>query len=152
MNDLIDLAGTATEVQGRRIKLFPTPAQVVNANLDELGSTRARKETLKRLAQAILDGKISLEPSQEIEKFMHDILAIKGIGPWSANYIALRALRHTDAFPESDLILARALTGYSKESVERMRPWRGYVAALLWRESADSRVKTRRGVKKETGT
>jgi AraC family transcriptional regulator of adaptative response / DNA-3-methyladenine glycosylase II len=63
-------------------------------------------------------------------------MALPGIGPWTAQYMALKALRHKDAFPATDLILARALELHPGAADVSMSPWRGYVAALLWREYA----------------
>lgn len=138
VSDLIELAGTESGLQqnGRSIKLFPTPQQIADTDLTSLRTTKARKKTLLEFSRAIIGGELSLEPTQDIEQFQKKILTLPGIGPWTANYIALRALRHTDAFPETDLILARALRFHSKKEIDQMSPWRGYAAALLWRESS----------------
>ncbi len=64
--------------------------------------------------------------------------------PWTASYMCLTVLRHTDAFPETDLILARALELHPKELVNRMSPWRGYAAALFWREYSQVLKKRRK--------
>jgi len=138
VNDLIEMIGEEIEYAGQRIKLFPTPQALAAANLTALKSTGARKETLKRFAQALLDGTISLDPTQDVEEFSKSIMALKGIGKWTADYMALRVLRHTDAFPETDLILARVLKSHHpKHTLEKLRPWRGYAAALFWREYAE---------------
>jgi len=133
--DLIEIAGLETDrtVFGKRIKLFPTPQQIIEADLTSLKTTGTRKQTLVAFCQALLDRKLSLEPTQDVALFMKNVLTIRGIGPWSAQYMALKALRDTDAFPSSDLLLARALEKYSQKTIEAMSPWRGYVAALFWR-------------------
>jgi len=136
--DLIEIAGQDTGLvfHEKRIKLFPTPRQIVEADLSALKTTGTRKQTLVAFCQAVLEGKLSLEPTQDVALFMKTALTIRGIGPWSAQYMALKALRDTDAFPSSDLLLARALETHSPQTIEAMRPWRGYVAALFWRNTA----------------
>lgn len=140
--DLIELAGTKINFVSPEsnemipLTLFPTPKQIINADLSTLKTTQIRKQTLINFASAIEKGELSLESTQEIETFLEKALSIKGIGPWTAKYMALKALRDTDSFPDSDLILARALEIHSKETIEKMSPWRGYVAALLWRNYA----------------
>lgn len=133
--DLMDMAGSdsGVEVEGKRIKLFPTPEQILAADLTKLKTTSIRKKTLKEFSRAVVEKKISLESTQDVNEFVKLALEIHGIGPWTANYIALKALRGTDVFPGSDLILARALELHPKEVLEKMSPWRGYAAALFWR-------------------
>lgn len=134
--DLIEMLGedSGLEINGKRVKLFPTPEKIVEGDLLKLKSTGARKKALKTFAKAVAEGGISLEPTQDVDQFYKNVLAIPGIGPWTANYMALKCLRHTDAFPETDLILARCLEKHPKSALEKMRPWQGYAAALLWRE------------------
>lgn len=71
-----------------------------------------------------------------MEAFRESLLAVKGIGPWSADYIRLRAIGDTDAFPGTDLILKRAMELHPDLNCECVRPWRSYVAMYLWREYA----------------
>ena len=70
-----------------------------------------------------------------MEAFKEKLLAIKGIGPWTAHYIALKALRDADSLPSTDLILGKALKVHSREALARLSPWRAYIAALLWRNA-----------------
>jgi AraC family transcriptional regulator of adaptative response / DNA-3-methyladenine glycosylase II len=134
--DLIEMLGedSGLELKGKAIKLFPTPKKIAQADLSKLKTTEIRKETLKLFAQAVASKKLSLEPTQDIENFYQAVRKIKGIGPWTASYMCLKALRHTDAFPETDLILKRALQNYPLSVINEMSPWRGYAAALLWKE------------------
>jgi AraC family transcriptional regulator of adaptative response / DNA-3-methyladenine glycosylase II len=136
--DLIEHLGEESSLtyEGKLIRLFPTPLAVATSDLKELKTTQNRKETLRSFARAIHQGEISLEPTQDIEDVEKKLKRIKGIGPWTAEYISLKAIRHTDSFPSTDLILGRALKSYSFESIHNMSPWRGYVAALLWKEYA----------------
>lgn len=135
VQDLIEMAGSDSGVvrDGKHIKLFPTPEQILDTDLTALKTTTIRKQTLKEFSKAIVNGQLSLEPTQDVNEFMKTLLSLRGIGPWTANYIALKALRSTDTFPGSDLILARALELHPQEVIDRMSPWRGYVASLLWR-------------------
>ncbi len=134
-HDLIELAGTDSGyvIEGQSVKLFPTPEQIIRADLSSLKTTSIRKQTLVAFSKAVANQEISLEPTQDVEEFLKKILTIKGIGPWTAQYIALKALRDANAFPASDLILNRALEIHSQEVLEAMHPWRGYAAALFWR-------------------
>jgi AraC family transcriptional regulator of adaptative response / DNA-3-methyladenine glycosylase II len=133
--DLIEIAGKDTGfiANGKAVKLFPTPKEIIQADLTSLKTTGMRRQTLIAFCETISENKLSLESTQDVDDFFKKILAIKGIGPWTAQYIALKALRHTDTFPASDLILARALEIHPQEIIQQMSPWRGYVAALFWR-------------------
>jgi AraC family transcriptional regulator of adaptative response / DNA-3-methyladenine glycosylase II len=143
VDSLIQIAGQdlGLALGGKNVKLFPSPKQIIEADLTKLKTTATRKETLKEFSRAIHEGKLSLEPTQDVELFLKNALAIKGIGPWTAHYMALKVLRYTDAFPVSDLILAQALEKHPMEIIEKMRPWRGYVAALFWRTYAGASPK-----------
>lgn len=136
VSDLIEMLGedSGLEIAGKKIKLFPTPKKIAQADLSKLKTTEIRKETLRLFAQAVASKKLSLEPTQDIENFYQSVRKIKGIGPWTASYMALKAIRHTDAFPDTDLILKRALEKYPLSVINEMSPWRGYAAALLWKE------------------
>jgi AraC family transcriptional regulator of adaptative response / DNA-3-methyladenine glycosylase II len=154
VHDLIEIAGEESRLVagGGTIKLFPTAESIALADLTGLKTTGARKRTLKDFCGAVSEGRISLEPTQDVDAFIGSVSSIKGIGTWTAQYMALKALRSTDTFPSSDLILARALERHPWEIIERMSPWRGYVAALLWQvysgslsKSGAKRTKASRG-------
>jgi AraC family transcriptional regulator of adaptative response / DNA-3-methyladenine glycosylase II len=122
--------------------LFPTPQALVDAPLEQLGIIRARASTIRGLAQAVLDGRIAFRAEQSLAAFEADLVALPGIGPWTAHYIAMRALAQPDAFPAADLILRRAagqgrtLSTRELETLsEEWRPWRAYAVMLLWRSS-----------------
>jgi AraC family transcriptional regulator, regulatory protein of adaptative response / DNA-3-methyladenine glycosylase II len=136
VGDLVEFLGedSGLENQGKKIKLFPTPQMIAEADLSELKTTRRRKETLRAFAGAVSKGEVSLEATQSVEDFYSSLMGIKGIGPWTADYMALKVIRNADAFPKSDLIIARALSLHPLEKINLMSPWRGYVAVLLWLE------------------
>jgi AraC family transcriptional regulator of adaptative response / DNA-3-methyladenine glycosylase II len=91
------------------------------------GMPRKRAETIQRLARAVANGDVALSTS--------DLTELPGIGPWTANYIAMR-LGDRDAFPAGDLILRRHAGDLSEQELlrkaERWRPYRAYAAMLLW--------------------
>jgi AraC family transcriptional regulator of adaptative response / DNA-3-methyladenine glycosylase II len=124
--------------------LFPRPEDVVNADLTGLGLTTSRANTLQLLARAIVDRAIDVQSTAE--NIFAGLTSIPGIGDWTAQYVALRALGEPDAFPSSDLVLRRvAADGKAILSpqqlltmAERWRPWRAYAASHLWRAASDA--------------
>lgn len=121
--------------------VFPTPEQVLVSDLSGLGITSRRIAAIKALAQAVVDGAIRFDRITDTDSFIHKLCEIRGIGPWTAQYIALRALRDPNAFPAGDLILRRAAAEdsvplTSKQLTQRAhawQPWRAYSVLLLWR-------------------
>lgn len=124
--------------------IFPLPQAVLEAPLSGLGLTTRRIDAIKQLAAAVCAGELHFDGSMATAQFVERITRISGIGPWTAQYIALRALNDPDAFPHSDLILLRAAAaddetltpGQLLAKAERWRPWRAYVVMLLWRHYA----------------
>ncbi|MEV4380116.1 AlkA N-terminal domain-containing protein [Streptosporangium sp. NPDC049644] len=114
--------------------LFPTAAELHEADLGGLGLTGRRVATLKALAARVADGEIDLDGAQEPAQAVAGLLEVPGIGPWTSGYIALRALRDPDAWPGGDLGLRRAMAclGIPEDHIERWRPWRAYAALHLW--------------------
>lgn len=123
---------------------FPHPAALVDADLAAIGLTRARADTVRAVARAVLDGRIDFAPGRALEDFVARWTAVRGIGPWTAHYIALRALGHRDAFPAADLVLRRVAAGAAvpltartlSARAEGWRPWRAYAVIHLWRAAS----------------
>jgi len=117
--------------------LFPSPETLATANLTSVGLTTARAETIRALARAVSAGHIKFEGVVDSEEFLRRLCEIPGIGQWTAQYVAMRALGEPDAFPSTDLGLLRALSLTSSKELERRaepwRPWRAYAAVYLWR-------------------
>jgi AraC family transcriptional regulator, regulatory protein of adaptative response / DNA-3-methyladenine glycosylase II len=109
---------------------FPTPEALADADVGTIGLPRARARTINRLAAAVRDGRLALEPAADPDATVARLEDVAGIGPWTAQYVALRALRDPDAFPAGDLGLRRA--GATAARAERWRPWRAYAAMHLW--------------------
>lgn len=149
IGQLIEAAGEPSGfiINGENIKLFPTPEAILNCDLQSVRTTSIRRNTLKEFARAVVEERVSLEPTQEVDGFIKSVMALKGIGRWTADYMALKVLRSTDAFPSTDLILARVLELHSSEVVEKMSPWRGYAAALFWREYSGTLKKVTKKIK-----
>ncbi|MBW3550490.1 MAG: helix-turn-helix domain-containing protein [Proteobacteria bacterium] len=124
--------------------LFPTPEALADADLALIGLTRARAQTIRSVAQALLEGRVDFRHERTLDDFAARWVALPGIGPWTAHYIAMRALGHPDAFPADDLVLRRAagdggvsLTARALGArAEAWRPWRAYAVIHLWREAA----------------
>jgi AraC family transcriptional regulator, regulatory protein of adaptative response / DNA-3-methyladenine glycosylase II len=117
--------------------LFPTHEVLANARLSDVGITGARAETIRALARAVCSGKINFEGIANSDVFLNRLCEIPGIGKWTAQYVAMRALGEPNAFPSSDLGLLRALALESSRELEHRaeawRPWRAYAAMYLWR-------------------
>ena len=132
-------------------RLFPTPERLAEADLTFLGLIRARADTVRRMARALLDGRVDFRRDRTLDEFVARWTALPGIGPWTAHYLALRALGHPDAFPAHDLVLQRAasadetrLTARALAAwAESCRPWRGYAALHLWRDATSNRMKAK---------
>ena len=108
---------------------FPVPEAVAAGELP--GMPASRSWALRALAAAAADG-LRLDPPLDVAATRAKLLALPGIGPWTVEYIAMRALRDPDAWPGSDLWLERAAAG---SDPERWRPWRAYAAMVLWQTS-----------------
>jgi len=109
-------------------------------DLCRLGLVRARAETLKHLTTFALNGGLDFPPGLDHESAVARLVTLPGIGPWTAHYIAMRALRFPDAFPAADLGLRKAVgqgalipTRQAEQRAEAWRPWRAYAAAALWK-------------------
>lgn len=138
--------------------LFPQPAAIVHASAADvatLGVPARRSETLRELARAVWRGDLSLDPASEPTELVEQMVALPGIGRWTAHYLAMRALGWPDAFPEDDLGIRKALGGISggeaRALAERWRPWRAYGATHLWTELGAARG-TKLGSRSETQT
>ncbi|MEM7342689.1 MAG: AlkA N-terminal domain-containing protein [Chloroflexota bacterium] len=125
--------------------VFPTPDRLSRATLTEIGLTNKRALTLQTFSKAIDQGDLSLQTAHTLDDAVKSLTTISGIGPWTANYIAMRALSEPDAFPSGDLILRRAASGISdtalttsqlQQKAENWRPWRAYATLLLWTDYA----------------
>jgi AraC family transcriptional regulator of adaptative response / DNA-3-methyladenine glycosylase II len=139
------------EPDGPRL-LFPTPGVLARADLSAIGLTGARAGALRALAAAVAADPNLLRSRQTLDETVGALSLLPGIGPWTANYIAMRALGDPDAFPPSDVGLLRAMqtsgvrptAAQLAQRAEVWRPWRSYAAMRLWIQGdVSDRVSTR---------
>ena len=117
---LVAKYGTETE-HGR---LFPAPEDLVEADMETIGLPRARAAAVRSVAAAFATAR----PPESVE----ELRALPGIGDWTAQYVAMRALNEPDAFPAGDLVLVRSAGKDVARQAEAWRPWRAYAAMHLW--------------------
>jgi AraC family transcriptional regulator, regulatory protein of adaptative response / DNA-3-methyladenine glycosylase II len=115
---------------------FPAAEQLAGARRDRMPMPAKRAETIRLLARAVCDGTIRFDGLATIEEFSRSVCEIAGIGKWTAQYIAMRALGEPDAFPSGDLSLQRTLASKNAAELDRRaeawRPWRAYATIYLW--------------------
>lgn len=127
-------------IHGSLTHFFPTPTQLIEGNLDGLGITGSRIEALKALARAVQSGELMLDRGADREQTIARLQELPGVGPWTAAYIAMRALGDPDAFPVTDLGLRRAFERHNLPATPKLiaahaeswRPWRAYATHYLW--------------------
>ena len=123
--------------RGALTHAFPTADAVAGVDLEGLGLTTARTRTLRALATEIATGQLSLEPVADRDETKARLAALPGIGPWTVEYVAMRALGDPDAFPSTDLVLRRAIGPTGERRAEAWRPWRSYAAMHLWHHTTE---------------
>lgn len=126
---------------GTLTHLFPSPQKIVQADLQGLGLTRGRIIALRSLARAVAEEGLELDRNVDREQTVAQLQRLPGVGPWTASYIAMRALGDPDAMPAADLGLRKALElqgattmtpGSIEKHAEAWRPWRAYATHHLW--------------------
>jgi AraC family transcriptional regulator of adaptative response / DNA-3-methyladenine glycosylase II len=137
--------GTPLPATGLSLSRTFPPAQRITrttiSDLTSLGITKQRAATLLSLACEVAGGRLSLGPGRRVEETLEQLRKIPGVGEWTAQYIAMRALAWPDGFPHSDLGIKKALGETNPERIlqiaEKWRPWRAYAAMHLWAGLAD---------------
>ena len=142
-------------------RVFPRPERLVGAPLELLGLPKSRATTLRSLARAVVDGRMDFGAGQRLDDFVERFTALPGIGPWTAHYVAMRALSQPDAFPAGDLVLQQVIGGATSGDglrlserataarAEAWRPWRAYAVLQLWHLAGDHAVAKAEQKKKE---
>jgi AraC family transcriptional regulator of adaptative response / DNA-3-methyladenine glycosylase II len=124
---------------------FPRPERIARADLATLGMPGARARALSAMAAACAADPLLFATGESLEAGIGRLVALPGIGKWTASYIAMRALREPDAFPDADIGLMRALADANgarpnaaelRARAEAWRPWRAYAALHLWMADA----------------
>jgi AraC family transcriptional regulator, regulatory protein of adaptative response / DNA-3-methyladenine glycosylase II len=107
--------------------------------LRECGLVSKRAQCLIDLSRSVSEARVVLDGSATLDASLEALLTIKGIGDWTAQYVAMRALRWPDALPANDLVLKKCLgvqTGQQVEEIfEAYRPWRAYAVIHTWRRA-----------------
>jgi AraC family transcriptional regulator, regulatory protein of adaptative response / DNA-3-methyladenine glycosylase II len=140
LGKIVNILGEPLPVGGGLTQLFPDAESFAEADLQALPGPHRRRETLRLLARELAGGELVLDPSSDRDEVRSRLLAVRGIGGWTADYIAMRALGDPDAFLPSDLGVRRALEMIQmplKHSdiaaiAKRWRPWRAYAVQHLW--------------------
>jgi AraC family transcriptional regulator, regulatory protein of adaptative response / DNA-3-methyladenine glycosylase II len=134
--------GQPFSAPGGLTHLFPTPEVLAAADLSGIGLPGSRAAAIRALARAVRDRHIRFDGIADLDAFRSRLCEIPGIGNWTAQYVAMRALGEPDAFPSGDLALLHALGATNSRDlehrVEAWRPWRAYAAMYLWRMAAKS--------------
>ena len=122
---------------------FPTAQVLAATSVDEiasLGIIAQRARAIIALAHALADGDLRLESGADVERELQALNALAGVGDWTAQYIAMRALGWPDAFPAADLVVMKALgvktAAQARDAAAAWRPWRAYAVMHLWRSQA----------------
>jgi AraC family transcriptional regulator of adaptative response / DNA-3-methyladenine glycosylase II len=123
---------------------FPSADDVANQSVEriaKIGMPGARAAAIVELARAIAQNRVTFDNAHDLDAFVAKLVALPGIGPWTAHYLAMRALHVPDAFPASDLGVKKALDATPRECEERAaawRPYRSYAVMHLWTSLGDS--------------
>lgn len=126
-------------------RVFPSPQVLLGADLNNMGIVGQRITAIKQIAGMVEQGDLVVDCTSATRSFVEKICSIKGIGEWTAYYIAMRALSDPDAFPYSDLILRRAATKPGSTLTDKQllklseawKPWRAYSVIFLWAHYGD---------------
>ncbi len=132
------------------LRVFPSPEVLVDADLQDLGLTRRTQAAIASLAEVCLSG-VDFDPGADRELVRTALLEINGIGPWTADYIALRALRDPDILPTGDLVVRKSAAAQGLPSNaealathgRRWSPWRTYATHHLWAAAGSSQASTK---------
>jgi AraC family transcriptional regulator of adaptative response / DNA-3-methyladenine glycosylase II len=148
------LAGVLVAAHGRRLPapsgtlthLFPTVEALAGATLEELGMPGARREALRSVARALAEGAVCLGAGADRDEAERALLRLRGVGPWTAGYVRMRALGDPDVLLAGDAAVVAGLrcVGASARDAGAWRPWRTYAMHHLWIAAAGRR-RTRPG-------
>ena len=135
------LPEAARRLSGERVShVFPAPEVLADADVSVIGMPGARGEAVRELAQAVASGRLDLSGSADPAGVREDLTSIRGVGPWTADYVAMRVQHDPDAFLTSDLGVRKAMARLGVDDdrraielrAERWRPWRAYAQQYLW--------------------
>ena len=146
------VAGRIVEHAGRTLgepvadiaRVFPRPDELAVASDDAFSMPGARRDTIRRLARAVADGDLELDAGSDPAVARRQLLALKGIGPWTADYVVMRGLGHPDTFLTNDLGVRHALDrlGLADLNGSQWAPWRSYAVHHLWASLSQPTIRT----------
>jgi AraC family transcriptional regulator of adaptative response / DNA-3-methyladenine glycosylase II len=139
------LGGALVEARGERLAepsgglthVFPTCDALAEADFAELGMPNSRKETLRTISRALAEGEVRLDPGADRDQAQRELLALRGIGPWTAGYLRMRALSDPDVLLPGDVVIKNAMkkAGLGSGEAESWHPWASYAIHYLWSNS-----------------
>lgn len=130
---------------GEPVFLFPTPEQLLSCDLSAVRTSEMQRTAIRAVASLVRDQKISIDERPVPDDLKKILQSAPGIGPWSAEYIAMRGFGDDDAFPATDYGLKQEIKRHPEMNINYVRPWRAYAAAVLWKSFAE-----RKGVPDES--
>jgi AraC family transcriptional regulator, regulatory protein of adaptative response / DNA-3-methyladenine glycosylase II len=138
------LAGTLVQARGVSLvepsggltHLFPTREALAEADFAELGMPDSRRQTLRTISSALADGSVRLDPGADRDEAQRELLALRGIGPWTAGYLRMRVLSDPDVLLPGDVVIKNAMkkADLSSADAESWHPWASYAIHYLWSE------------------
>ena len=136
--ELMESAGTKAQhpTTGQPLFLFPTPKQLLSCDLAKVRTSEMRRTAITTIASLVISKALPLTGMilpQDLRRALH---AAPGLGPWSAEYIAMRGFADDDAFPATDYVLKQELKRHAEININDVRPFRAYAAAALWKNFA----------------
>jgi AraC family transcriptional regulator, regulatory protein of adaptative response / DNA-3-methyladenine glycosylase II len=129
-------------ITGEPVRLFPSPEVLASSGLEGVRTSEARKRAIRALSGVVASGELDLG-GEDISEIKRRLLGLPGIGPWSSEYIALRGIGDSDAFPGTDLVLRRWIASNAGIELDSIRPWRGYAAVCFWLSQSTSPLEER---------
>lgn len=138
LSELIRQFGTP--INGKSIYRFPSPSELMTEEIEKIGITKSKAEAIRSLSCMVYDNEIRFSYSADVTKTRRQLLAIKGIGPWTTEMIMMRCFGDANAFPKSDLIIQRAL----EQNLVDEALWRtncSYMTHYIWNEFAEAMSK-----------
>jgi 3-methyladenine DNA glycosylase/8-oxoguanine DNA glycosylase len=135
LNGIVETFGRPYSPAEHLTHLFPTPEALCDAELENLGILKAAADSIRAVARAACLGRITFDKIADTAGFLHALADCPGVGAQTVEYVAMRALRDTDAFPMTLSTLKRVLEAADLRAVEQRtlswRPWRAYAAVYL---------------------
>ena len=131
---IVEAVGTPIDTVDGISRLFPRPEQLLAAPDEAFSMPHARRDTIRRLADAVLSGEVELHVGADPAVAREQLLSLRGVGPWTADYVVMRGLGHPDMFLDADLGVRHALDvlGLTPDRASGWAPWRSYAVHHLW--------------------